>query len=504
MRTGCRTADCHIGHHDRQKTRRIIRREHVSIYLCGVTVYDDAHIGHARTIIVFDVLRRRLEQGGAQVNMIQNFTDVDDKIIARARAENITAAKLSTTYISRYHKEFDRLNVIKADAYPKATDHINEIIEFIAELVKKGAAYTAESGVYFDVAGFDQYGKLSKRKTDELQSGARVEVDESKRDPLDFALWKFDYGNDGPTWDSPWGPGRPGWHIECSAMSMKYLGFDIDIHGGGRDLIFPHHENELAQSESLGRCGPDGLARIWMHVGMVTIKGEKMSKSLGNIRSVARALEDWGPNVIRLFCLSGHYSKPIDYSDEGMHESLTRWRQIEACSHELRHAATQRSSGAAGTNTAKGGENGASNDSTARMQNAAVAFDDISGAMGAFCAALDDDLNTHMALTVLLQIVHETNTRIKNRTLDAAWASDARVQISRMTDMLGLAPAVPDEEEACRIDEIVSKRARLRADGMYQDADKIRDELADTNVEIVDRSGRTVWIKRERIGMDAK
>ena len=305
----------------------------MSIYLCGVTVYDDAHIGHARTIITFDVLRRHLERRGIRATMVQNFTDVDDKIIARARDEGVRASELGERYIKRYHEEFERLNVLRADSYPRATEHIQDIIGFIANLIERGAAYVAKNGVYFAVSEFAQYGKLSGKKTDQLRSGARIEVDEAKRDPLDFALWKFDAGD--PSWDSPWGAGRPGWHIECSAMSTKYLGDCIDIHGGGRDLIFPHHENEIAQSETrTGRM----FARIWMHVGMVTIGGEKMSKSLGNIRSVGRALEDWGPNVIRLFCLSGHYSKPVDYSDENLRESLARWRQIEASHYEMMHA----------------------------------------------------------------------------------------------------------------------------------------------------------------------
>jgi cysteinyl-tRNA synthetase len=263
----------------------------VKIYLCGVTVYDESHIGHARTIIVFDVLRKYLENKGIEIEFIQNFTDVDDKIINRANKENKTAEEISTKYIENYFSDFDGLHVKRATNYPKATEHIEDIIQFIEKLIEKGIAYSTKHGVYFSVliekgiaystkhgvyfsvSKFPEYGKLSKKKIDELQSGARIEVDEEKKDPLDFAVWKL--SDNEPTWDSPWGKGRPGWHIECSAMSIKYLGENFDIHGGGRDLIFPHHhENEIAQSES---CTGSQFAKIWMHVGMVTIEGEKMS-----------------------------------------------------------------------------------------------------------------------------------------------------------------------------------------------------------------------------------
>ena len=305
----------------------------VKIYLCGITVYDESHIGHARTIIVFDVLRKYFESKRIEIEFIQNFTDVDDKIINKANSESKTAKEISTKYIKNYFNDFDRLNVKRATNYPKATEHIEDIIEFIKKLIVKDVAYTTKNGVYFSVSKFSEYGKLSKKKIDELQSGSRIEIDEQKKDPLDFAVWKL--SDTEPTWKSPWGKGRPGWHIECSAMSIKYLGENFDIHGGGRDLIFPHHENEIAQSES---CTGSQFAKIWMHVGMVTIDGEKMSKSIGNVKSIKHVLENWGPNIIRLFCLSGHYSKPIDYSEELLKENLTKWRQVETCYYELIHA----------------------------------------------------------------------------------------------------------------------------------------------------------------------
>ena len=478
----------------------------VSIYLCGVTVYDDAHIGHARTIITFDVLRRYLNGIGMSTRMVQNFTDVDDKIITRARAEGVTAAEISDRYIGRYYDEFDRLNVIRADSYPKATEHIPDIVSFVSDLVDRGSAYVSKNGVYFAVSEFAEYGKLSKKKVDELKSGARIEVDEEKRDPLDFALWKFD--DDDPSWDSPWGRGRPGWHIECSAMSTRYLGDCIDIHGGGRDLIFPHHENEIAQSESRTGAGSAGqFARIWMHVGMVTIRGEKMSKSLGNIRAIRQALEDWGPNVIRIFCLSGHYSKPVDYSEENLQECLTKWRQLEACVFELEHAAdgesgSSNSSSASGDNDGGAAENAENTAAQARPVGSSDTL--LLDAQKRFDKALGEDLNTHMALSALMGVVSETNNRIAGGSLSPGWALDAMRHVRGMSGVLGLEFCEIGHEERRTIREMVSERDMFRKNGMYENADKIRESLALQGIEIIDRSGGTVWIKREGIGVDGR
>ena len=267
--------------------KQLLTDKKIRIYLCGVTVYDDAHIGHARTIVIFDTLRRFLESNGNDVDLIQNFTDVDDKIIKKASDTNTSADLVSTKYIEDYFVDFDALNIKRATEYPKATGHIQDMINLISDLIEKKIAYTAKNGVYFSISKFSEYGKLSKKNVEELESGSRIEVDESKNNPLDFALWKF--SDSKPLWNSPWGTGRPGWHIECSAMSIKYLGENFDIHGGGRDLIFPHHENEIAQSESF--TGKP-FAKIWMHAGMITINGEKMSKSLGNVKTVRHVLEN--------------------------------------------------------------------------------------------------------------------------------------------------------------------------------------------------------------------
>ena len=383
----------------------------VKIYLCGVTVYDESHIGHARTIIVFDVLRKYLEDRGIEIEFIQNFTDVDDKIINKANSENRTAEEISTKYIENYFHDFDGLNVKRATNYPKATEHIEDIIKFIEKLVEKGIAYPTKNGVYFSVSKFPEYGKLSKKKIDELQSGARIEVDEEKKDPLDFAVWKL--SDKEPTWDSPWGKGRPGWHIECSAMSIKYLGENFDIHGGGRDLIFPHHENEIAQSES---CTGVQFAKIWMHVGMVTIDGEKMSKSIGNVKSIKHVLENWGPNIIRLFCLSGHYSKPIDYSEELLMRELVKWNQIRLAYYELMQIRDFEP------------ENGPESDEQRQPEEEKETIgikevnERISKEGENFDSSLEQNMNTHLALQAFYNIIsffHVTknqvyNLRIKN------------------------------------------------------------------------------------------
>jgi len=439
----------------------------VRIYLCGMTVYDESHIGHARTIIVFDVLRKYLEKKGIEIQFVQNFTDVDDRIINRAQSENITAEEISTRYIENYFKDFDGLNVKRATNYPKATEHIDDIIKFIEKLIEKQIAYTSKNGVYFSVSKFPGYGKLSKKKIDELQAGARVEVDESKNDPLDFAVWKF--SDVEPVWDSPWGKGRPGWHIECSAMSVKYLGENFDIHGGGRDLIFPHHENEIAQSESHTNSP---FAKIWMHVGMVTINGEKMSKSLGNMKSIKCVLENWGSNIIRLFCLSGHYSKPIDYSENLLKENLTKWRQVETCYYELIHAISENRE-----------------EINPIIEKISTEFD----------SALEDDFNTHLALSAFFQLVRETNRLAAEEKLGKEDAQIIKTELQRMLEILGLTIPKMTENEKQEIDNLIESREQFRKEKQFGDADKIRDKLNEMNVELIDHKERTIWMKKENI-----
>jgi len=440
----------------------------VRIYLCGVTVYDDAHIGHARTIIIFDVLRRFLESQKIPVEFIQNFTDVDDKIIDRANQEKISALELAAKYTKNYFDDFDGLNIKRATLYPKATEHIEDMQNLISNLVDKKFAYVTKNGVYFSVSKFTNYGKLSKKHTDDLVSGARVNIDEEKNNPIDFALWKFSESE--PSWDSPWGKGRPGWHIECSAMSLKYLGESFEIHGGGRDLIFPHHENEIAQSESFTS---KQFAKIWMHVGMITINGEKMSKSVGNVKSVNHVLGDWGPNIIRLFCLSGSYSKPIDYSEKLLRENITKLRQIESCYYELRLA------------------EGSGTDSTADKL--------LNECKNEFDSALNNDFNTPLALAVYYKLIKEVNSLAAEEKITVNYAKTILPEFERMSEILGIEIMKVNDEEKNEINQMIKKRDEYRIEKNYGQADKIRDEISEKNIIFIDHKNRTTWVKQEKI-----
>jgi len=440
----------------------------VRIYLCGVTVYDDAHIGHARTIIVFDVLRRFLESQKIPVEFVQNFTDVDDKIIERAQQEKTSPLELAAKYTKNYFDDFDGLNVKRATMYPKATEHIEDMQNLISNLVEKKYAYITKNGVYFSVSKFTEYGKLSKKKTVDLISGARVAVDEEKNNPIDFALWKF--SNSEPSWDSPWGKGRPGWHIECSAMSLKYLGENFEIHGGGRDLIFPHHENEIAQSESFMS---NQFTKIWMHVGMITINGEKMSKSLGNVKSVNHVLENWGPNIIRLFCLSGSYSKPIDYSEKFLKENITKLRQIESCYYELRLAE--------GTD------------------EETIAEKLVKECREEFDSALNNDLNTPLALTAFYKLIREVNSLAAEEKITQTSAEIVLPEFERMSGILGIQILKVSDAEKNEINQMIKKRDEYRMQKNYEQADSIRAKIAEKNIIFFDHKNKTTWVMQEKI-----
>ena len=446
----------------------------VRIYLCGVTVYDESHIGHARTIIVFDVFRRYLESKKIKVNLIQNFTDVDDKIINRAKKENTLAETITTRYIKNYFDDFDKLNVKRADLYPKATEHISDMINLIKGLIEKGFAYTSKNGVYFSVSKFAEYGKLSKKKIDELVSGARVEVDETKKDPLDFALWKF--SDESPRWESPWGSGRPGWHIECSAMSLKYLGSNFEIHGGGRDLIFPHHENEIAQSEAFSGIN---FAKIWMHVGMVTINGEKMSKSLGNTKSIDHVLQKWGPNITRLFCLSGHYTKPIDYSEDILKETITKWRQVENCYFEM--ILSDDSQATEGLDQVK-----------STIHESKSEFDN----------ALESDFNTPIAVGAFFKLVKNINQLASSEKLTKTISDLVLPVFQEMSSVLGLQVVQVTDEEKNNITNLIKQRDVFRSQKKFQEADAIRKQISDMNIVLIDHKNKTLWMKQEKIGIE--
>jgi len=454
-------------------TRRLdnLRAERVSsirIYLCGVTVYDHSHIGHARTIVVFDILRRYLLSKNYHVEFIQNFTDVDDKIINRAIEERSTAGEVASRYIRSYFRDFNSLNVLAADRYPRATEHIREMIQLISVLMLKGYAYLSSNGIYFRVRSFAGYGKLSKKSIEELELGSRIEIDQSKADPLDFALWKF--YSESPAWESPWGKGRPGWHIECSAMALKYFESPFEIHGGGYDLVFPHHENEIAQSESFsGRQ----FARIWIHSGMVTVNSEKMSKSLGNIVTIQDALSKWGPNSLRLYCISVHYSKPLDYSEKLLDESSHKWRQIQTCACELRFAIANHG----------------------YLKEVEQLTDQT---LEAFESAMEDDLNTSLALTVFLRLVTELNRYAAEEKLTADMSKIASIVFNKIMNVFGLRVIEAEDSEKKEIENFIRIRDQLRKQKKFYESDIIRKKLVDEySVELIDHKRRTVWSKVE-------
>jgi cysteinyl-tRNA synthetase len=363
---------------------------HVAMYVCGVTPYNYPHIGNARAVVAFDIIRRYLEYSGYEVKYIQNFTDIDDKIINKAADENVFWKTLPEKFIKIYFEEMDALNVKRATAYPLATENITEIVELVEKLISNGYAYVINGDVYYEVRKFSGYGKLSKRVLDEMESGSRVEVSDIKRDPLDFALWKSAKPGE-PSWESPWGLGRPGWHIECSAMSQKYLGNDFDIHGGGQDLIFPHHENEIAQSEG-AMIGEGRLARYWMHNGFVTINHEKMSKSLGNFFTVREVLEKYPAEVVRYFLTSAHYRSPLDFSDQALDQAKSAYDRLRTGLFNITRI----------LNDKRNGEPVDINDTESILLKADTDFKD----------AMDDDFNTPKAIAVLFDLISTANKLI--------------------------------------------------------------------------------------------
>jgi len=447
----------------------------IRMYVCGITVYDDCHIGHARTIVVFDILRRYLIHKGKELIYVQNFTDVDDKIINRAKLDGKSPDEISSKYIESYFEDFSKLNVLKADFYPKATDHIIEIINAIKILKEKNYTYTTLNGVYFKVRAFPNYGKLSKKQIDELEQGTRIEIDKLKEDPLDFALWKF--SSDVPNWESPWGRGRPGWHIECSVMVSKFLGNEIEIHGGGTDLIFPHHENEIAQSETFNE---KKLAKLWVHVGMITINSEKMSKSLRNMIVLKSALKKWGSNVLRLYLISSQYSKPMDYNDEILQESLQKWRQIEHCIYELR--------------------------TTKNVSENMDEFEDkCNGFLNNFLSSLDSNLNTPLALTSFMKLVSYVNNLSSSEKLTIRMSDKALPIVDTIMDIIGIKIVEIDNDTKFKIEEMIDRRDNLRAEKKFQAADNLRKKIFELfDVELTDHSKYTSWKKKERIEFECE
>lgn len=458
----------------------------VRMYVCGPTVYDSCHIGHARSVVVFDVIARYLKAIGYKVIYVRNFTDVDDKIIDKANQLGIDSTAVAERFIDEFYKDMDALNVERATIEPKATDHITQIIQFIEKLVKGGFAYQVEGDVYFSVEKFKEYGKLSGRRLDEMEAGARIDIDERKNNPFDFVLWKSAKPGE-PFWKSPWGKGRPGWHIECSVMSSEYLGETFDIHGGGKDLCFPHHENEIAQSESVSG---EPFVKYWIHNGFVNINQEKMSKSLGNFLMIKDVLKNYHPEVIRFFLLSNHYRSPIDFTEKAMDEARKGLDKM--------YALLLRVDKAMGLELDQDIESG--------------------DCWQQFCEAMDDDFNSAQGIGIIFDTVREANRMLDqyDENIDSeplfSYIERQHLQsrladIRRAGNILGILLEKPDvyfnkkqtqvlEQKSIDSDMIakmVEERDTARKAKNWKKADQIRNQLADMDVILEDRPEGTVW-----------
>lgn len=455
----------------------------VKIYVCGVTPYNHPHIGNARPAVTWDVIRRYLIHVGYKVQFIQNFTDVDDKIINKAQGEETDWKTISDRYIEAYFKVMDALHVRHADVYPRVSDHMKDIIQMISKLIEKGHAYILDNDVYYDISTFKAYGALSGRKIEDMLAGARVEVNEGKKNPGDFALWKGAKPGE-PSWESPWGPGRPGWHIECSAMSIHYLGNNFDFHGGGSDLIFPHHENEIAQTE--GTTGTK-FVNYWLHNGFITINSEKMSKSLNNFFLVKDALESYSGDALRYFLLSVHYRNPLDYSTERLDEAEKNMERLKEVIHRIRELAIL-----------------SGNMETEESRALAKAADE---ALRGFHEAMNDDFNTGLATGALFDLARSINTYSAiidtGVTVDAAAVNKAYEALKIITDVLGILEkewnddnAVSDGDYQALMDVILSVRQEARKNKFYQVSDSIRDKLGAIGIIIEDTPTGVRWKKR--------
>ncbi|GAB6099826.1 cysteine--tRNA ligase [Halanaerocella petrolearia] len=450
----------------------------VKMYSCGPTVYDYFHIGNARAFIVPDIIKRYLEYQGYEVKHVLNFTDVDDKMIKRANEEGITIQELADKFIEAYFEDTDALNIKQADVYPRATEHITEMIELVKDLIEKDYAYESGGDVYFRVEKFAEYGKLSNRKIEDLKAGARVEVSDKKDNPLDFVLWKASKEGE-PAWDSPWGAGRPGWHLECSVMSTKYLGDQFDIHTGGIDLTFPHHENEIAQSEAC--CGAE-VVKYWIHNGYINIDGEKMSKSLGNFFTTREILDKYEANVVRFFLVSKHYRSPINFSDQALEEAAKGLGRLQNTVDKLDYLLDQ--------------------DPVAGEATRTELEDICKERKEEFIQAMNDDFNTALAIGVLHELARDVNRFISND--DFLLTADVKEGLKLVNDLfdelgrevLGILTETEVENEGLvgpLVELLLELREDLREQQEYQLADKVRDELAELNVEVKDTPQGTEW-----------
>ncbi|MBI2381044.1 MAG: cysteine--tRNA ligase [Gammaproteobacteria bacterium] len=436
----------------------------VGMYVCGITVYDYCHVGHGRTFVAFDVIARYLRWSGYELNFVRNITDIDDKIIKRAAENGEAFTELTERFVAAMHEDFDAVGMLRPDLEPRATESIAGIIAIVQKLLDQGYAYLSDNGdIYFEVGKFETYGKLSQQNIDQLQAGARVDVSEIKRDPLDFVLWKAAKPGE-PSWASPWGPGRPGWHIECSAMSCTALGESFDIHGGGSDLLFPHHENEIAQSQ--GAHGCDSFARHWLHTGMVQVNKEKMSKSLNNFFTLREVLKEYPAEVVRYFLLSGHYRSQLNYSTEN----------LDSARHALERFYT------------------ALKDLPASVGDPVLAEPFVTR----FRAAMDDDFNTPEALAVLFELTREIN---RLRAQDLAGAAALAGCLRELGGVLGIVHQDPQlflqggggDDEAAEIEALIVARREARAAKNWAEADRVRDELNRRKIVLEDGPSGTSW-----------
>ena len=466
----------------------------VSMYVCGVTVYDNCHIGHARANVAFDVVFRYLRHAGYDVTYVRNYTDIDDKIINRANMDGVPYNVISERYIKAFDEDMARLNLALPTHQPKATEYVDEIIALVEKLIELGAAYPADGDVYFAVEKFDDYLKLSKRNLEDMQAGARVDVDERKRHPMDFALWKAAKPGE-PYWSSPWGNGRPGWHIECSAMSMKLLGDTFDIHGGGKDLVFPHHENEIAQSEA---ASGKPFVRYWMHNGFVNINSEKMSKSLGNFFTIREILERYDSEVLRFFLLSAHYRSPIDFSDQNLADAESGLDRIYSALAGMEDILAK-SADAVPAESSQGSE--AVKELTEK----------ISRLHARFCEAMDDDFNTALAIAHIFDLVRSLNRVLADKNSEniplTALFRQIKYELATIADVLGVLNTAPADYLARlkgrksatlnvaveEIEKLVAERTAARKARDFKRSDEIRTHLLELGIELLDGPSGTEW-----------
>ena len=441
----------------------------VRMYSCGPTVYNYFHIGNARPFIMFDLLRNYLIYRGYEVTFVQNFTDVDDKIIKRANEEGISPFEVADKYIAEYFRDADGLGIRRADVHPRVTENIPQIIEFIEELIEKGYAYESAGDVYFDTQKFKDYGKLSRQNLAELNLGSRIEVNEDKRHPMDFALWKSKKeGEIG--WESPWSEGRPGWHIECSVMSRRYLGDTIDIHSGGQDLIFPHHENEIAQSEA--RSGKP-FSNFWVHNGYINIDNQKMSKSLNNFFTVREISDEMDLEIVRFFMLSAHYRRPVNYSKELLDQAKAGMTRLYNSKNRMEFLLSM-------------AESGIREEEKANLEK-------LPEFKKAFIDAMDDDLNTADAITAIFELVSFVNTTAKDES-SKEYVEECLAIFSELTGVLNIIQKKDDVDEE-KINELIEKRTAAKKNKDFAESDRIRDELKAMGIELLDTRQGTTWTK---------